>query len=146
MAAAGACRKAASEPLVLDALGIGDLVHMVLDRALQDIEANGGLASADEKIVRAAVAGPLISIATPLGKRTRPSASVHLAAHPGDAGDLAAQALAFGDDLLPGARSYGEVPFGGAEPKSDVACPWDPDAPVKIPGHRLQYRRLYRPP
>ena len=51
-----------------------------------------------------------------------------------DVGDLAAQALAFDDDLLPGARSYGEVPFGGDRSQIGRGCPWDPDAPVTIPG------------
>jgi hypothetical protein len=31
-------------------------------------------------------------------------------------------------------RSYAEVPFGGAAPKSDVEPPWDPAATVEIPG------------
>ena len=35
---------------------IGDLVHMVLDRALRDLEAGGGLASADAETIEAAVA------------------------------------------------------------------------------------------
>ena len=34
------------EPLVLDALAMGDLVHQTLDQALQMLEADGGLASA----------------------------------------------------------------------------------------------------
>jgi hypothetical protein len=46
---------------------------------------------------------------------------------------LAGRALAYGDDVLPGARSYGEVPFGGAEPNSDAKMPWDPSVPVMIP-------------
>ena len=50
-----------------------------------------------------------------------------------DARLLAGQALAYGDELLPGARSYGEVPFGGSEPKSDGKTPWDPSVPVTIP-------------
>ena len=32
------------------------------------------------------------------------------------------------------ARAYGEVPFGGAEPKSDGPIPWDAEATVAIPG------------
>jgi hypothetical protein len=47
--------------------------------------------------------------------------------------ELSAQALATEGDLLPGARCYGEVPFGGSTPKSVAVCPWDPDAPVTIP-------------
>jgi hypothetical protein len=45
---------------------------------------------------------------------------------------LAGRALSYGDDVLPGARAYGEVPFGGSEPKSD-ATPWDVSTPVTIP-------------
>ena len=36
--------------------------------------------------------------------------------------------------MTPGARAYGEVPFGGAESKTDVAPPWDATASVEIPG------------
>ena len=35
---------------------------------------------------------------------------------------------------MPGDRAYGEVPFGGTEPKSDVKPPWDATASVEIPG------------
>ena len=37
------------DPLVLDALAMGDLVHMTLERALRTLEANGGLATAAEE-------------------------------------------------------------------------------------------------
>ena len=39
--------ESSADPLVLDALGIGDLVHLTLNRALRVIEAEGGLATAD---------------------------------------------------------------------------------------------------
>ena len=35
---------------------------------------------------------------------------------------------------LPDARSYGEVAFGGLEPKSHAVRPWDSATPVEIPG------------
>ena len=38
---------------------------------------------------------------------------------------LAGRALTYGDEPLPDARSYGEVPFGGSEPKSEAETPWD---------------------
>ena len=44
-----------TDPLVLDALAMGDLVHGILDLALQDLEANGGLANADDAKISAAI-------------------------------------------------------------------------------------------
>jgi PD-(D/E)XK nuclease superfamily len=34
---------------------------------------------------------------------------------------------------VPDARSFSEVPFGGAEPKSDAGLPWDARGTVEIP-------------
>src|SRR3546814_20012534 len=48
--------QSSAEPLVLDALAAGDLIHLVLDRALRNLEATGGLASADAASIDAAVA------------------------------------------------------------------------------------------
>jgi hypothetical protein len=67
-----------------------------------------------------------------LGERAPGSAGRHLGRTLDDARVLAGRALSYGDDLLPGARAYGEVPFGGSQPKSD-ATPWDVSAPVTIP-------------
>ena len=53
---------------------------------------------------------------------------------------LGNRALAFRDGDLAGARAYGEVPFGGAEPKSDGAIPWDAEAPVAIPDTGFRIR------
>ena len=129
--------ESSEEPLVLDALGFGDLVHMVLERALQDIEANGGLASADEEMVRAAVGGAVDQIATLWeSERALPPAIIWRRTL-AEVGDLAAEALAFDDDLLPGTRSYGEVPFGGADPNPDAACPWDARRARHNPRNRL---------
>ena len=50
-----------------------------------------------------------------------------------DARELSRRALTFRDELLPAARAYGEVAFGGAEPKTDAAPPWDTTASVEIP-------------
>ncbi len=53
-------------------------------------------------------------------------------------------ALSYHDDPLPGERSWAEVPFGG-DPKADAlteevrsALPWDPLAPVTIPGTSIR--------
>jgi hypothetical protein len=122
-----------AEPLVLDALEIGDLVHMVLDRALRVLESTGGLESADEEAIEAAVVRATQSVAADW-ESERPVPPAIIWGRTLDDGRLmAGRALSNGDDLLPGARSYGEVPFGGSQPKSDAETPWDASAPVTIP-------------
>lgn len=125
--------ESSAEPLVLDALGVGDLVHMVLDRALRDLESAGGLASADAAKITAAVDRAAGVIAADWESERAVPPAVIWGRTLDDARLLAGRALAYGDAHLPGARSYGEVPFGGAEPKSDAATPWDPGVPVTIP-------------
>ena len=68
-----------------------------------------------------------------MGKRTSGSAAVIWGRTLDDARVMAGRALSYGDDVLPGARAYGEVPFGGSEPKSDADTPWDASVPVTIP-------------
>ncbi|WP_192247473.1 PD-(D/E)XK nuclease family protein [Mesorhizobium caraganae] len=121
------------EPLVLDALGVGDLVHMVLDRALRDLESAGGLVSADAAAITATVDQAAALVAADWESERAVPPAVIWGRTLGDARLTAARALAYGDVLLPDARSYSEVPFGGAEPKSDAQTPWDPNVPVTIP-------------
>jgi hypothetical protein len=125
--------QSSAEPLVLDALGIGDLVHMVLDRALRALETGGGLASADAGTIDAAVAQAAQAVAADWESERPVPPAVIWGRTLDDARVMASRALSYGDDLLPGARSYGEVPFGGSEPKSDAETPWDTNTPVAIP-------------
>ncbi len=125
--------QSSAEPLVLDALGIGDLVHMVLDRALRDLETGGGLASADAATVEAAVAQAAQAVAADWESERPVPPAVIWNRTLDDARLMAGRALTYGDDVLQGARAYGEVPFGGSEPKSDAPTPWDASAPVTIP-------------
>ena len=121
------------DPLVLDALAMGNLVRRTLDRALRTLEDDGGVAHASEQRIAAAVDGTAAEVArsweadravpTPVIWR-RTLDEVHA---------LGSRALAFRDGDLADARAYGEVPFGGAKPKSDGAIPWDVEAPVAIP-------------
>lgn len=125
--------QSSAEPLVLDALGIGDLVHLVLDQALRDLEAGGSLAAADAQTIEAAVARAAQAVAADWESERPVPPAVIWGRTLDDARALASRALSYGDDLLPGARSYGEVPFGGSPPKSDAETPWDASAPVTIP-------------
>ncbi|WP_292267227.1 PD-(D/E)XK nuclease family protein, partial [Mesorhizobium sp.] len=125
--------QSSAEPLVLDALDVGDLVHMVLDRALRDLEAAVGLASADANTIEAAVARAAQAVAADWESERPLPPGVIWARTLDDARLMAGRALSYGDDHLPSTRSYGEVPFGGSEPKSEAQLPWDPGAPVTIP-------------
>ncbi len=127
-----------AEPLVLDALQTGDLIHLVLDRALRNLEATGGIASADVAAIRAVVDEAAGAVAAEWESERPVPPAVIWSRTLGDARALAGQALAYGNDHLPGSRSFGEVPFGGSEPKSEAALPWDASAPVIIPDTGFQ--------
>jgi hypothetical protein len=122
------------EPLVLDALSMGDIVHMILDRALRTIEAGGALATATAEQIEAAVAAAIVDVAHVWETERAVPPRVIWRRTLDEAEELSRRALAFRDDALPAARAFGEVAFGGAEPKTDVAPPWDVAASVEIPG------------
>ena len=125
--------QASAEPLVLDALQTGDLIHLVLDRALRNLEAADGLASADEAAIQAAVKEAADAVAAEWESERPVPPAVIWGRTLCDARALAGQALSYGNDHLPGSRSFGEVPFGGSGPKSEAALPWDASVPVIIP-------------
>lgn len=122
------------DPLVLDALAMGDLVHQTLDRALRTLEANGGLAAATAQQIESAVDDAACEVAETWETERPVPPRVIWRRTLDEARELSRRALAYGDEHLPGARAFGEVPFGGAEPKTDVAPPWDATASVDIPG------------
>lgn len=122
-----------ADPLVLDALAMGDLVHMTLDLALATLEKAGGLAAADEAQIAGAVQDAATRIAVVWeSERAVPPALIWRRTLD-DARLLTTRALTYGDEHLPDARSFGEVAFGGATPKADAASPWDSQTPVEIP-------------
>ena len=125
--------ESSEDPLILDPPAFGDLVHMVLDRALRTLEADGGLSMATEEQIADSVdraSGEIAHLweterAVPpplIWRRTLEEAR-----------ELSSRGLSIRDEDLSGSRSYSEVPFGGAEPKSDAAVPWDPKQTVEIP-------------
>lgn len=121
------------DPLVLDPLAIGNLVHMTLDLALQTLETACGLANADESQIASAVKNAISAAAGVWeGERAVPPMVIwHRTLD--EARILAIRALTYTDEHLSQANSYGEVAFGGAKPKADVAGPWDPEKLVEIP-------------
>jgi PD-(D/E)XK nuclease superfamily len=122
------------DPLVLDALGVGDLVHMTLELALQKLEAAGGLAQANESQIATAVSGAADEAAFVWESERAVPPDVIWRRTLDDARLLTSRALTYDDEHLPGARAYGEVPFGGATAKSTAETPWNPTTVVEIPG------------
>jgi len=126
-------RDVTEDPLVLDALQMGNLVHMTLDAALSLLEADGGLAAATDDGIERAVQVAASQVADRFEAEQAAPPEIIWRRTQDEARVLTTRALIFGDEVLPNARSYGEVGFGGAEPKTEGAQPWDPEAPVEIP-------------
>ena len=126
------------EPLVLDPLAFGDMVHRTLDRALRELESAQGLSSADVATITAAVRRATegltgdweIERALPPGVIWQQTLE--------EIRELSVKALSFRDQVLPKASCYSEVPFGGLDPKAGASAPWDMTAPVMIPGTEFQ--------
>lgn len=126
--------KTDSDPLVLDALAMGDLVHRTLDRALQMIEADGRLSRACEEQIVTAVDRAVAEVAR-FWETERPVPPPMIWRRTLDeVRDLGSRALAWRDGQIDDACAYSEVPFGGSEPKSEAAIPWDAEATVEVPG------------
>lgn len=123
-----------TDPLVLDALAMGDLVHMILDLALQDLEANGGRANADDAKISAAIEAAAGRVAGVWESERAVPPPVIWRRTLDDACTLGECALTYRGEHLDHARSYGEVAFGGATPKTGAGSPWDAATPVAIPG------------
>ena len=123
-----------TDPLVLDALAIGDLVHRTLEGALRTLEADGGLSTAAEERIIAAVDAAAAEVASFWEAERAVPPPVIWRRTLAEVRDLGSKALACRDEQLADARAYGEVPFGGSEPKSNTAIPWDAKATVEVPG------------
>ena len=128
------------DPLMLDPVAMGNLVHQTLDRALQTLESDGGLANASDRRIAAVVDGAAAEVAREWESNQAVPPPVIWRRTLDEVRALGSRALAFRDGDLAGARAYGEVPFGGAEPKTDGAIPWDPETPVPIPNTGFRIR------
>ena len=122
------------DPLVLDALDLGELVHQILDHTLRLLEARDGLLGATEEQIAAAVEAGAGEVAQRWESERAVPPPVIWRRTLALARELSRRGLTARDAPLGDARAFGEVAFGGAEPKSDAAAPWDAEAAVEIPG------------
>ena len=129
------------EPLQLDALATGNILHATLERAVSELEAArpGGFGTADDASVADAVGRALDAIAQDW-ERTRPvPPPVIWELKRQDIRTLALTALGYREQSLLAQRSWAELPFGGDRRIEDLSderralLPWDPMAAVVIP-------------
>lgn len=133
------------EPLTLDPLGFGNLLHEVLQETVTLLESSHkeGLAGASADEVRQAISAAAGAVAERWAKALPVPPPVIWERKCAEAADLAEVALSFRDEPLPNQRSWAEVPFGGdrrsnaLDEEKREALPWDPKAMVKIPGTEI---------
>jgi ATP-dependent helicase/DNAse subunit B len=118
---------------MLDARQTGILLHNMLDHAVRHLESGPGFAraSAAELIAAIDAAATLVSARWQAEQAVPPRVIWRRTLE--DTRQTARQALQHDEPALAGQRCYTEVPFGGQEPKSDGALPWDVARPVTIP-------------
>jgi hypothetical protein len=130
------------DPLTLDPLAFGNLIHEILEEAVTELESNrpGGFASASAQMISQAVLGAGARVATRWDESRPVPPPVIWQRKREEAMDLARVALSYQEAPLPGQRSWAEIPFGGdrrietLSAEAREALPWDPTASVTIPG------------
>jgi hypothetical protein len=128
----------ADEPLSLDALQFGNLVHRILELTVARLEASGGWARSDERTLEATIADACATAAADYEREQPVPPRLLWQRTLAEARDHATAALCWNETPLPGQRSWGEVPFGGSDGDAPaVAWPWDATRPVVIPGTSL---------
>ena len=126
--------ESSEEPLVLDALDFGDLVHATLERALRAFDAPGSLAAADPARIDAEVEAACAELAQTWERERSVPPPLVWRRTLETVRELGRRGLRHRDDgALLDMRAHGEVPFGGAQPKSDAVPPWDAAQAVTIP-------------
>ena len=133
------------EPLTLDALSFGNLLHETLQGAVEIMEAKpGGFAGSNLNVIEAAIESACIAVAA-RWVETRPvPPPVVWERKLQEMRELASIALSIDEAPLPGQISCAEVPFGGDQraseltPQTLASLPWDPMAPVTIPGTAIR--------
>jgi RecB family exonuclease len=123
-------------PVELDHLAFGNLVHEVLERAVTLMEAgNEGFGLADCAQVEATVSQAVAEIAAEWDATKPIPPQLLWEMTQRRALTIVVNALTHPFPVLAGQRSFAEVPFGSDKPvESAAALPWDPLAPVNVPG------------
>lgn len=133
------------EPLTLDPLAFGNLLHEILQEAVTQLEGARGLgfASASSEAIQGVVnqAAEIVGTRWDETRPVPPPVVWHRKLD--EAAELATAALSVDEQPLPGQRSWAEIPFGG-DPRTTAlseeargALPWDPSATVAVSGTQI---------
>ena len=134
------------EPLILDALAFGTLLHEILQETVTRLEEPGApgfaAASADEIEEFVLLSVSVVRARWDESRPVPPPAIWKRELE--EVAKLGQMALMLDEDPLPGQHSWAEVPFGGGpwiETLSDeyrARLPWDPRTQVEIPGTKMR--------
>jgi RecB family exonuclease len=124
----------ADEPLTLDGLAFGNLVHEALQSAVDLLEATGRLALAQPSEIANAVEGALKTIAKTWESEQPVPPPVIWRNTLETARQVSSSALNYPLDRMPQQRTWTEIPFGTPDKMSRNYLPWDPARVVEIPG------------
>lgn len=134
------------EPLTLDPLAFGNLLHEILEESVTELErsVSGGLANASTEAVTGAMEGASRRVAARWLETKPIPPPVIWERKRIEAAELAIVALSHREEPLPAQHSWAEIPFGGdrhAQVLTEGAralLPWDPMVPVRIPETTIQ--------
>jgi ATP-dependent helicase/DNAse subunit B len=128
------------QPLTVDRRSFGEIVHLLLKRAVDWLEPEPGYLRAakheiEESLDRAVAE---VFLSWPLDHATPPEQLWrHLLE---EARRLSLRALTLDEGFRPGTRSWTEVRFGDEDARGGPDLPWDPKLPVRLGDSRLPVR------
>jgi len=129
------------EPLTIDSIQFGNLVHDVLRRTVESLAEEGNIPSMSEERIRRAVdfaagdTGAHFQISQPVPAELIWRSTMQAVV------DMAEVAMLHNLPSLPDQQSFAEVPFGGGHiSRYRGNSPWDPDRPITIPGTDIKIR------
>ena len=132
------------EPLTLDPLAFGNLLHEILQEAVTRLEGAGGFAAASAEEIVQAIRKAADQVRARWDESRPVPPPVVWVRKRAEAQAFAQEALTLDEASLPEQRSWAEVPFGGGpwtEALSRDArdrLPWDPRSEVEIPGTTIR--------
>ena len=122
-----------SEPITLEALEFGLLVHEILEKSIIEIEGKGGLTSLNDETIAEVVENVSVAVKSNWENKVAIPPTIIWNRTVIMAKDMAKIALCHTDDAIQNAISYAEVPFGNETIEPNLEYPWDIQKPVSIP-------------
>jgi hypothetical protein len=130
----------ADEPLTLDALAFGTLVHSVLRRGVETLEDAGRFATAGAAQVEEAIGNALKEITTEWESEQPVPPAVIWRNTLDRTKQMSSAALCYPLDGMPEQKSWTEIPFGTQRDMKRKNLPWDATKSVEISGTASESR------